>query len=348
MSAHPVNPEPVRFGIVSPGRWGCKLLEAARASPWLRCVGVCSRDARRAAEVAATYGARAYPDFESLLQDVGIEAVVLPTPHFLHHDQAMAALRAGKHVFVEKPIATTIALAEEMDRASRAAGRVLAVGHQARFTGASRHIKGMLDRGEFGQLASVVITQGYPLLLDAGGQSWRTVPDHLPGGPLDEFGVHYFEVLHYWFGPVRRVTGFVNRGVTPNGVPDVATALLEFGHGIIASYAAHFVSVGLSRMTLFGTKGALDVNRFGDGPCTGQPVTDMASARAGGAPVEPVVFDGPKQLSTALTAELEGFARAIRSGEPPEVGAAESIATLRIARAVLEASATGRTIEFAD
>jgi predicted dehydrogenase len=172
------------------------------------------------------------------------------------------------------------------------------------------------------------------------------VAENVPGGPLDEFGVHYFEALQYWCGAVRRVTGFVNRQVTPNDVPDVAAAVLEFANGVIASYTAHFVSVGLSRMTLFGTKGALDVIRFGEGPCTWQPVTDMAAARSGGAPAEPITFDGPKLLSTALTAELADFAQAIRRQTLPEVGARESIATLRICRAVLEASETGRTVEL--
>jgi predicted dehydrogenase len=344
MSSPSVPFSPVRFGIVSPGRWGRKLLDAVKDSPLLELIGASSRDHETAADIAKTYGGTAYTDISTLLADPQIEAVLLPTPHFLHHEQATAALKAGKHVFVEKPIATTLELAEDMAQLAEKTKLILAVGHQARFTGAARLIKAMLEAGEFGQLASVVITQGYPLLLDPTSTSWRQTEANVPGGPLDEFGVHYFEALQYWFGPARRVTGFVNRQVTANDVPDVASAILEYDGGVIASYNAHFVSVGLSRMTLFGTKGALDVNRFGEGPSTWQPITDMAAARAGGSPPETVTFDGPKLVSTALTAELESFARAIRSGSKPEVGARESLATLRISRAVLEASRTGRTI----
>ena len=340
-----VNLSPVRFAIVSPGRWGRKLLDAARGSTKLQFAGVTSRSAVTAAEIANVYGGRAYASFEELLADPVVEAVLLPTPHFLHHPQAIAALTAGKHVFVEKPIATTLAQAEEMHALARARGLQLAVGHQARFTGMARTIKEKLDAGELGQVATAVMVQGFPRFLEPTLQ-WRDAAENIPGGPLDEFAVHYFELLHFWFGPVKRVTGFVQNALKRSAVPDVATVALEFHRGLIASYTTYFVSVGTSRLTLYGTRGAMEINRLGEWPSSWQPVSDLASARTGGSPPEPVAFPGPALLSTALTAELEAFADSIRLGTPPPVGAPESIATLRLCRAVMEASATGRTVEL--
>jgi len=340
-----VHPDPVRFAIVSPGRWGRKLLDAAKASPRLAFAGVASRSPATAAEIVAQYGGRACGSFDELLADPAIEAVILPTPHFLHHPQALAALGAGKHVFVEKPIATTLAQAEEMHRLATERRRILAVGHQARFTGMAQAVKAKLAAGELGQVATVVMVQGFPRFLEPNTQ-WRDEVSNIPGGPLDEFGVHYFELLHHWFGPVKRVTGFVGNALKRSAVPDVATVALEFHSGLIANYNTYFVSVGLSRLTLYGTKGALEINRLGEWACTWQPVTDLATARTGGVPPEPVTFPGPALLSGALTAELEAFADSIRTGRPPPVGGPESIATLRICRAVMEASATGRTVEL--
>ena len=100
----------------------------------------------------------------------------------------------------------------------------------------------------------------------------------------------------------------------------------------------------MSRLTLFGTKGALEVNRLGEWNCTWQPVTDLAAARANAGASEPITFPPPALLSTALTAELEAFASSIRSGLPPPVGGPEAIAALRICRAAMEASATGKTV----
>jgi predicted dehydrogenase len=341
----PLITEPVRFGIVSPGRWGRKLLDAAKHSPSLKFVGVASRNGTKTAEIANTYGGRAYPSYEALLADPQIEAVIIPTPHFLHHPQTLSALRAGKHVFVEKPIATTIAEAEEMLRVSRETGRVLAVGHQGRHTGGMRKVKAMIAAGELGEIATVVVVQGYPHALFRTGDHWRNAATAVPGGQLDELGVHYFDVLQFLFGPVRRATGFIQRP-SPDAPPDSATAALQFEDGLVANYTTYAASVGMSRMIIFGSKGALELNRMGQDACTWQPMSDLVTARLGGLPVEPIKFDGPYLLTTALTAELGDFAAAIREGRPPQVGAAESLATLRISRAVMAASESGQTVEL--
>lgn len=340
-----MNTPPVRFAIVSPGRWGQKLLGAAADSTRLKCIGVSSRDPEKAAALATAHGGRSYPSYAALLADPDVEAVVIATPHFLHHSQSLAALRAGKHVFVEKPIATTLAEAEEMVRVSRETGRVLAVGHQGRHTGGMRKVKAMLAAGELGAIAAVVVVQGYPHALFRTGDDWRKSGTAVPGGQLDELGVHYFEVLQFLFGPVRRVTGFVQRPA-PDAPPDSATAALQFGDGLVASYTTYAASVGLSRMLILGSKGALELNRMGQDACTWQPMSDMATARLGGLPAQPVKFEGPYLVTTALTAELEDFAGAIREGRPPQVGGAESLSTLRISRAVMEASLNGRTVEL--
>jgi predicted dehydrogenase len=344
--SNPASPVPVVFGTVSPGRWGRKLLDAAKDSPRLRFAGVASRDSAKAAEIAAAYGGRPYPTYEALLADPQIEAVLVATPHFLHHPQTVAALRAGKHVFVEKPISTTLSEAEEMLRVSRETGRVLAVGHQGRHTGGIRKVKAMLADGDLGEVAAVVVIHGYPHALSRTGDDWRKGATAVPGGQLDELGVHYFEVLQFLFGPVRRVTGFIQRRA-PDAPPDTATASLHFDGGLVASYTTYATSVGMSRMIILGSKGALELNRMGQDACSWQPVSDMATARLGGHPAQPIKFDGPYLVSTALTAELEDFAGAIRENRAPQVGAAESLSTLRISRAVMEASATGRTVEIA-
>ncbi|MBL9202277.1 MAG: Gfo/Idh/MocA family oxidoreductase [Opitutaceae bacterium] len=335
---------PVAFGIVSPGRWGKILLDAAKDVPGLRLAGVCGRDAANAAAVAEKFGGRVLPSYDDLLADPAIEAVVVPTPHFLHHAQTLAALRAGKHVFVEKPIAPTLAEGEGMAREAAARGRVLAVGHQMRFMGFARRLRAMLDAGELGTLAHIAIVHGYPLMLEAKAGDWRTAPEHVPGGPLDEFGVHYFDLLAFLCGPARRVTGSVNRHVTPGTVPDAAVAVIEFANGVIATYASHFVSTGINRLQLFGTRGMLEVNRLGQAPSWWQPTGDMAAARTGGPPPQPITFPEPAAMGGALRAELADFAAAIREGRPPEVGARESLAALRIARAVVEAHETGRSV----
>lgn len=340
-----VNPHPVRFAIVSPGRWGRKLLDAAKATPTLQFAGIFSRQADNVRDITATYGGQPYASYEALLADPAIDAVLLPTPHFLHHAQTLQALAAGKHVFVEKPLATTLTQGEEMLRATEQSGLVVAVGHQGRHTGGIRQARAMLAAGEFGEVAAVVVVQGYPHFLFQKENDWRNAAQLIPGGQLDELAVHYFDVLQCLFGPVRQVAGFIRR-LPPTAPPGTATASLRFGDGLVASYTTYATSVGISRMTIYGTKGALELNRMGQDPSFWQPVSDLATARLGGLPPQPIAINGPYLVTTALTAELEDFALAIRERRRPLVGVRESLATLRISRAVMESSETGRTIDL--
>ena len=337
---------PVTFGIVSPAHWGRKLLDAARDTTSLRFGGVFSRDPVNAIDVVREYGGKAYPSYAGLLKDPAIEAVLLPTPHFLHCEQALQAIAAGKHVFVEKPIATSIADAEAMRDAARAAKRVLAVGHQGRRTGAARKARALIIANDIGRVVHLVAVQGFPTAFGWGPGNWRRDAALLPGGPLDELGVHYFDLMRYLVGPITHVAGWQVSDITPGGAPDAATVSLRFASGAIGSYTTHFVSVGISQLTVYGTLGSLQLNRFGQ-ELVRQRIVDTATARAAGTGVEFMAVDGPQPFTTALTLQFEDFVHCIREGGEPEVGAREAIAALRVSRAVLESARSGRAVELA-
>ncbi|MGH7946904.1 MAG: Gfo/Idh/MocA family protein [Opitutaceae bacterium] len=344
MHASPAG-APVAFGIVSPAHWGRKLLDAARETPRLRLTGVFSRDPRNAAEIARQYGGKTYPSYAALLADAEIEAVMLPTPHFLHRAQAEEAFAAGKHVFVEKPIATTLADADAIRDAARRAQRVLAVGHQGRRTGAARKARALITADDIGRVVHLVAVQGFPTAFGWAPGAWRRDPALLPGGPLDELGVHYFDLMRYFAGPITHVSGWQVSDVTPGGVPDAATASFRFATGVIGSYTTHFVSVGISQLTIYGTRGSLQLNRFGQ-ELLRQRIVDTATSKHAGTGLEPVAIDGPQPFTTALTGQFDDFANCIREGGEPEVGAREAIAALRVSRAVLESARTGRAVEL--
>ncbi len=340
-----VNTPPVRFAIVSPARWGRLLLDAARASRALAFAGVWSRSGENRDAVVAAYGGTAYPTLDDLLADPGVEAVVLPTPHFLHHPQAMAAFAAGKHVFVEKPIANTLDEAREMQRAAASRGLVLAVGLQGRRTGGVRKAKAMIDQGEIGRLVMAVAVQGAPIGGNYQPGDWEIDPERNPGGPLLNLGVHYMDVMQYLFGPVRRVSGFCDTPPDSNRVPDAGSINLQFESGLPGVYLTNQISVYTSRLTIYGTKGALHLNRFGQELIREEPI-DIREAQRSGPKLSPVEFAGPHPYTTALQEELEDFARSIRTGAQPEVGAREGILALRPILAALDSHRSGRVIEL--
>lgn len=259
---------PVRFAIISPAQWGRLLLNSVRESPKLKFAGVWGRNTENAADIVADYGGRSYPSYEAMLADDAIEAVLLPTPHFLHYPQSMAAMRAGKHVFVEKPMANHLHEAHDMHRLSEERGLILSVGLGGRRTGGARKVKELLDRGELGKVALVVVLHGSPQVhVTYKTGDWETNPDLMPDGILDQLGVHYAEMLRYLFGSVRRVAGFYTDQISNYPIPDAAGITYTFDNGVVGVHALHQVSSYISQMSVFTTRGVLQMNVWGANYC---------------------------------------------------------------------------------
>ena len=337
---------PVSFAIASPARWGRLLLDAASKSALLQMAGVWSRNEANRNDILNTYGGRSYASFEEMLADETVEAVLLPTPHFLHHPQAIASFAAGKHVFVEKPIANSIGEAEEMRDTALRKNLVLAVGLQHRWVGSARKVKALIENGDLGDIALATAALGATLMPQYSDDAWELDPEKIPGGPLDNLAVHYADLLLYFLGPVKRVMGHVSNRLSPTAVPSIATASLEFESGVLATLMTHQISAYLSEISIFGTKAAVHYKRAGQ-ELFWQEIIDPVRAKHIKPKIEPLKWDGPENFTTALKAELEDFARCIRNGSQPQVGAAEGIAALRLIRAIMESSTSGTAVEFA-
>lgn len=152
------KPRPVAMGIVGCGRISKSHLEAVATQPdFGRVATVTDVDLDRAAEVARQHGADCVASFEAMLSRPDIDAVLLCTPNILHADQSIAAMRAGKHVLVEKPMAETAADARAMAKVARETGRVLAVAQTFRHCDAVRYIQDHWQ--EFGTLLALEVSQ---------------------------------------------------------------------------------------------------------------------------------------------------------------------------------------------
>jgi predicted dehydrogenase len=143
----------VKVGVVGCGYWGPNLVRNLRQAPDCQLKVVCDASESRLAHMR-----RLYPEvcttrqYEDLLQDRDLDAVVIATPVRFHHSMAKAALEAGKHVFIEKPIARTGAEAQELVTLAREQGLILMVGHTFLFSPAVRRMKEIIDAGDIGQV----------------------------------------------------------------------------------------------------------------------------------------------------------------------------------------------------
>jgi predicted dehydrogenase len=173
---------------------------------------------------------RVTTSWEDLANDPEVDAVVIATPNSLHAPQAVACLRAGKHVLVEKPMARTVAEGDEMIRAAREAGRSLMVAHCWRFRDEVRALRARIEAGAFGQ---VVKTRGYGLHERWGPSGWFVDPELAGGGALLDMGVHAIDTTRFLLGdpePVR-VEAVVGTRYGAYEVDDDAILLITWSNG---------------------------------------------------------------------------------------------------------------------
>jgi predicted dehydrogenase len=144
---------PLRVGVVGTGYWGANLLRTFDALPEARLTALCDLDAKRLDELGRQHpGARLVPDLSHLLSLADVDAVLIATPPSLHHRMALDALRAGKHVWVEKPLALTAAEANELVKVARDAQRTLFVDHTFLYDPMVTEMKRLVEAGELGDV----------------------------------------------------------------------------------------------------------------------------------------------------------------------------------------------------
>lgn len=252
------------------------------------------------------------------------DGALIATPNHVHAENAIACAAAGKHVFVEKPIADTVEAAERIRSACVDAGVVLMVGHAFRRLGAARRAKELV-----GELGTVVLAEAnFSLPGKLPPQAWRAQRARNPGGPIMQLGIHHVDTLAYLLGPVARVSGRFAHVHTDAEIDDVGVVTLEFASGALGVLTGSYVSPHTFSLRLLGSEGVLDYRAdLGAVWPAAERVDEVSTLALNG---EPVAFE-PRDM---LAEELAEFAAAARGEAVVETGADEGIAALRV---VLEA-----------
>lgn len=250
----------VRAAIAGLGRWGRRLVDSVQAgegqvSQSIRFVRGWTRTAEASRDFARARGFDLAADFESLLADSSIDAIVLATPHSQHWSQVVACAQAGKAVYVEKPLALTLAQAMTAVEACRTAGVTLAVGHNRRFVPAMLALSDRVRQGEFGQLLHVEGNFSGPFGLEYQASAWRAHQSEAPGGGLTLMGVHIIDAMIALMGPVASVSALSLRQVLSIDLDDTSAGTFRFASGASGYMSTLTATARLWRLQVFGTIG---------------------------------------------------------------------------------------------
>lgn len=328
----------MRFGIV-----GCGVIGALHArlvaslEGKARLVAVADTDLGRAEALAAAHGCDAVGDLDALYARDDIDAVVICLPSGLHADAAVPALRAGKHVVIEKPIDITLAAADRIIEAERESGRTVTVISQRRFEPSFRLVKAAIEAGELGRLTSgaAEVTLWRPQsYYDSGG--WRGTWALDGGGALMNQGVHVVDLMLALLGPAEEVSAYTgllaHEGIE---VEDTAIAAVRFAGGalgrVFATTAAHG---GASvRVSVFGDQGHAVVEN-----------EVISSFKVGDD--DRISGGSPARLGAeSHLAQLADFIDAVAEGRAPEVTSADGRAALALVLAVYESARAGTPVK---
>ncbi|MBE0624245.1 MAG: Gfo/Idh/MocA family oxidoreductase [Burkholderiales bacterium] len=249
----------LNFAIVGLGRWGQRLLDAVRtpASAKLRCTRAV---AARPDKLRGYCGARELilsADLAQALADPQLDAVVLATPHSLHAEQVIAAAKAGKHVFVEKPFTLDAASARAAADACRAAGVVLAPGHNRRFLPAFVEMQRIVAAGELGEILHLEgnFSGNFGLGYEPG--VWRATQAESPAGGMTATGIHIIDAFVALAGPISSIRCESQRKVLAVDLDDTTSAFARFASGATGCMSTLTATGRIVRLQVFGTRGWL-------------------------------------------------------------------------------------------
>lgn len=253
----------LRAAIVGLGWWGRTLVEAVQgSSERIRFASAVEPAADTSAEFAARHDLKLVADLDAVLADPRIEAVVLATPHSQHVAQIVAAARAGKPVFSEKPLALTLAEARSAVAACESAGVVLGLGHDRRLLPAISELQRLVAEGALGEVVHVEAQYSNDAMSRGLSGAWRGEASEAPGGGMPGPGLHALDTLLSLGPKLERVCAKLN-AVRPFPDPvDAAALLLEFRGGATGLLGTVRGVPEYSRVHVFGTRGWAELRGF--------------------------------------------------------------------------------------
>lgn len=327
----------VKIGIIGLGRWARVLTRASKLSDKLEIVVGFSRSQEKRDAFTADTGIATAPDLQSLLARDDIDGVILTVPNEQHLPVALEVARAGKHIYTEKPIASTLEDGMAIEALQKDYGVTVTVGHSARLLGGIREIRRAIDAGELGRVGFIEANFSNERALELTPQTWRWYKDRAPGGPLSQLAIHMFDVVHYLGGDVTEASSVASK-LSPVGaeVDDQSMTLLKFADGKVAYVGTCWTSPGVFSVRVFGSKGLMHYEiDFGTWD-TPEQIRDSSTlyvqhGKDGYGSRE--VLQEPE--SNMFRAELELFAESCRSGKANELSASNGNAAVACVYAAL-------------
>jgi 1,5-anhydro-D-fructose reductase (1,5-anhydro-D-mannitol-forming) len=330
----------VGWGLIGTGKIADdRILPGINAFAGNKLVAVVSREQSRADAFAKKFGAQhAYTKYEDLLGNPDVQVVAIHTPNSLHCAEVLAAARAGKHVFCDKPMATTVADAERMVRECEKAGVKLGVNFHNRFMPCFIETKRIIDSGEIGKVVLVQLEASPGARPGGTLSSWRDDPNSAGLGTTNSIGVHVFDILRYMLS--SEITEVTSMFDTPRNVmEEIALSIFRFDNGAMAQLTVHETApYPHNDYVIQGSKGRI----------TGRGLT---RSRAGGV-MEVLTADGKTRRMefpaiNAHGVSVAAFSAAVRDNLAPNPSGIDGLRSVQLTEVMAKSAWDKVTVRLA-
>ena len=339
----------INAAVVGLGWWGKTLVESSRGSDAIRIVAGATRTKSPELEAfAKSMDFRLVPDYEAVLADKTIDAVVLATPHSLHAEQVIASARVGKHVFCEKPFTLTKNDAEAAVEATRKAGVTLGLGYNRRFHPEMIKLREKIRAGELGTILHVEATMTFPNVLFINPNHWRADRSETPCGGLMPMGVHAVDGMIDLCGGIDHVYCQSFRRAAAIDADDTTSILFRMKDGM-PGYLGTMTTTGPGfSFQVFGSKGWPRLE--GVTHVAGASSEERRMSLFGTCKFQPVKGEAQvwqaEKLDVARAA-LEAFAKAAQGGPAFPIPTDQMIHGAAVTETIVRSAASGKVENIA-
>ena len=244
--------------MIGLGWWGKHSIDAVKGkSEKINIIGACSRNKEQHSDYLKKNDLKIYNNYEDVLRDDNVHAVILTTPHSTHTEQIIAAASHNKHVFAEKPLTLTKSDAVRCINALKKKNLKLGVGFSRRFQPAYLDLIKMVENGEIGQILHIEGEQSGPSAYKIKDGMWRGKKEESPGGAMAARGTHVMDAMISIAGEVERISCISERRVLDIDLDDTTSMMVKFKSGVSGYLGTIYVTADIWRLQVYGSKGYL-------------------------------------------------------------------------------------------
>ncbi len=254
----------IRTAMVGLGKMGLSHLAIVRAHPALELVAGCDPTTYLTDILTKYSGLKCHADFDRMLEEEQLDAIVVATPSKLHAAMVEKALQRGLHVFCEKPFVLEVADGERLVALAESKGLVTQVGYHFRFVGAFKEAARIVDSGALGTVHHVRTEAFGPVVLRPKGGTWRSAKSE-GGGALYDYACHAIDLVNFVAGVPAAVDGVVRRGIFSQDVDDEIYCTLRYAGGASGQLSVNWSDESYrkmsTRISVWGTNGRITADR---------------------------------------------------------------------------------------